>query len=252
MVIIRKVLKVSGFKETGRVLALKALVLTLSLLLLGSLLIGVVSGWQVAGIRGYDVISLKHNSVISLDEAVLIYHNEVTMNRNIWPTSGCIEVQNEMNEHWRRFLHNSKLLEDAGICYAGGFNLPDKGIMFICLAKQVSENQRELILRIMGPFRNVRVVFYEANYPLKQLEEAKDKLTEWHLKTKAVPLSFVDACDVKNKLVVGLDISDLKPEYQKIVRQVVGEDTPIELVRAGPGGLDSKLNRYRPVFGGYK
>lgn len=143
-----------------------------------------------------------------------------------------------------RLKGNLELLEkEVGVQYAGLFVDSRRGIIYVGLVKPTRE-QMESIINVMRPSSKVKIVFYEAQLTLRQLEEAADKITARldELNQAEVPIRGWGVDVVKNKLIV--DFEELREEYKTIVRQIVGEDIPIEFKKVGPYVLTSKTARY--------
>ncbi len=95
--------------------------------------------------------------------------------------------------------------------------------------------------------------------PLSVLEEIKEKLVkEWpKLREKGIPLTLIDVCDFKEGArwacggTLYLSLEELKYEYIKALRDIVGYDTPLVIVKAKPiKELQDKNDKYRPLLGG--
>lgn len=192
----------------------------------------------------------EHGELISLRRTQLIWQ-EIIKSPAPLVTKGDVELWNEMDKCSMRFDESLELLEkEAGVQYAGRFSDDSsRGIIYIGLVKPTRE-QMESIIDAMKPSPRVKVVFYEAQFTLSQLEEAADRISARfdELCQAGVLIQMLDACEVKNKLVVGL--RELKEEYKTMIRQIVGEDIPIEFEKVGKWMLVSKTARYHPVFGG--
>lgn len=65
----------------------------------------------------------------------------------------------------------------------------------------------------MKPLRRVKVVFWKAEYELKRLKEAVDRLNEISLPYEELPINVVIPSEVRNKLIVGL--SEVRDDYKR-------------------------------------
>lgn len=156
-----------------------------------------------------------------------------------------VESNKLINECGMRLIESFDQLEKAGVLYAGSYVDAERGTYYIGLVEP-AENHRELILQIMKPDTKITIVFYEAEFTLKQLEEAKLKLRPY---LKSLPITSTDAEEVMNKLVVGL--SELRDDHIAAILDVVGRNIDV-IFKQEKAISYSKSDYHRPVYGGYR
>lgn len=164
--------------------------------------------------------------------------NEVSETLNRLFKSVDVHVDESIREPRRRFLKRLELLEEKlGILYGGSFVDVEEGIIYIGLVK-LDEKQKSKVLEIMRPSPRIKVLFYETKFTMRRLEEAVSRLIEaWFiLKESGIPIIYIDACEVRNKLVIGLDYID--EMHKRAIRQIVEEDI-IEFIETDPPTLDT-------------
>jgi len=116
---------------------------------------------------------------------------------------------------------------------------------------EIADKYTAPIEAIVEQVEGVNLEFFEARFTLPELARLKAQIEGSFLRIcspaeQGVPLAFVGV-DIKgNGLVIGF--TEIRPEYVAAIREVVGDEVPIEFLE---GQLDlQRTGKHRPMLGG--
>lgn len=141
-------------------------------------------------------------------------------------------------------------LQASGIPLAGWYQDPGTATIHVGLTDMADE-YTEPIRAIVGQVDGVEVEFFEARFTAAELYDMQRKLdmSLWPISPEAehgVPFTFIGARFRTQSLLIGLE--EIRPEYIAAIREVVGDEVPIEFAEGGL--VERRTGTHRPLLGG--
>ena len=86
------------------------------------------------------------------------------------------------------------------------------------------------MLETIKPPEDIKVMFYKVDYPMELLEKAGSRIEKHllELKKRGIIVTFIDADEVRNRLVIGLE--KLTEENKKAILELINDLLPPQAI----------------------